>query len=80
MRPEIRLRMAIGLAFSTTLGILLAVASSAWNWSNGTVFWAGMAMAAFLGFVVTPLVAIPIGIRREGGKFRFRGPSNRPRR
>jgi hypothetical protein len=39
-----------------------------------------MAMAAFLGFVVTPLVAIPIGIRREGGKFRFRGPSNRPRR
>jgi hypothetical protein len=72
--------MAIGLAFATTLGILLAVASSAWSWSDGTVFWAGTAMAAFLGFVVTPLVAIPIGIRRENGKLRIRGPSGRTRR
>jgi uncharacterized membrane protein len=77
MRPEIRMRMAIGVVFAVVLGVLLAVASNAWNWSSGAIFWAGMAMAAFLGFVGTPLVALPIGIRREGGKLRFRGPSSR---
>ncbi len=80
MRSEIRMRMAIGLVFASGLGVLLAVASNTWNWSSGAIFWAGMAMAAFLGFVVTPLVALPIGIRREGGKLRFRGPSSRSRR
>jgi len=80
MRSEIRMRMAIGLAFASGLGVLLAVASNSWDWSSGAVFWAGMAMAAFLGFVVTPLVALPVRIRRGGGKLRFRGPSNRARR
>jgi hypothetical protein len=72
--------MAIGVAFAMGLGALLAVASNAWSWSSGAIFWAGMAMAAFLGFVVTPLVAFPIRIRRDGGKRRFRGPSSRTRR
>lgn len=80
MRPEIRTRMAIGVVFAMALGALLAVGSSAWDWSRGGVFWAGMAMAAFLGFVVTPLVALPNGSRRQGGKLRFRGPSSRNRR
>ncbi|HEY7949708.1 MAG TPA: hypothetical protein VID51_02620 [Solirubrobacterales bacterium] len=69
--------MAIGVVFAVGLGAVLAAASNTWNWSSGAIFWAGMAMAAFLGFVVTPLVALPIRIRRDGGKLRIRGPSSR---
>jgi hypothetical protein len=72
--------MAIGLVFASGLGASLSIASDAWDWSASTVFWAGMAMAAFLGFVVTPVVAIPIGIRREDGKLRLRVSSTRTRR
>jgi MFS family permease len=69
--------MAVGLVFASMVGALLAIASNAWGWSSGTIFWAGMAMAAFFGFVVTPLIAIPISIRRENGKLRLHVPSNR---
>ena len=72
--------MAIGLVFASALGALLSIASHTWDWSASAVFWAGMAMAALLGFVVTPLVVIPIGIRCEDGKLRLRVSSTRTRR
>lgn len=80
MRSEIRPRLVVALFFAVGLGVLMAIASNAWEWSGSTKFLAGIGMAAMLGLVVTPLVVLPIGIRREGGKLRFRGPSARTRR
>src|ERR1044071_1237842 len=55
--------LGTAVAFSVAIGcgVFLAVASDTLDWSGGSVAAVGLALAALLGLLGTPLVLLPLG-------------------
>ena len=80
MRYMIRPRIVLGFLVASALGVLLAVASNAWGWSESTTFFVGLALSAVVGFFLTPLVLLPIDVLRHPRQAYLEGASERARR
>lgn len=80
MRYMIRPRIVLGFLVALALGVLLAVASNTWEWSESTTFFAGIALSAAVGFFLTPLVMLPIDVLRHPRQAYLEGASARARR
>lgn len=80
MRNTIRPRIVIGFLISVALGVSLAVASYAWEWSESTTFFAGLGVSAAVGFFLTPLVMLPVDVLRHPRRAYIAGAAARARR
>jgi len=68
-----KVRLALPIVVAISCGVFLSVASHSLSWSSASVFVVGMALAALLGLLGTPLLLLTWSEKPVGGRWRPAG-------